>query len=73
MTRQEDLIRQGWKKQATCDESRLSEMMELYAQIGMEVRLEPVHPKNEPGCTGCLQIMPERYKTIYTRKKFGKD
>jgi hypothetical protein len=73
MTREEELIGQGWEKQATYDGPRLSEMIELYAEIGMEVHLEPVHPQNEQTCTGCLQIRPESYKTIYTRKKSGKD
>ena len=69
ITRQEELGRQGWKKQATYDEPRLSEMAEMYKEIGLEVRLEPFNPDEEPGCTGCMASMPEQYKTIYTRKK----
>jgi hypothetical protein len=57
MTRQEELTCQGWKRQATYDEPRLS------------VHLEPFHADEEPGCTGCMAIMPDQYKTIYTRKK----
>lgn len=69
MMRQEELFRQGWERQATYDEPRLSEMADLYKDIGLEVHLEPFHPDEEPGCTSCMAIMPERYKTIYTRKK----
>ncbi len=52
MTREEELIRQGWKKQATYDEPRLSEMADTYREIGLEVHLEAFHPDEEPGCTG---------------------
>lgn len=69
MTSQEALTRQGWEKQATYDEPRLSEVAEMYSEIGLEVHLEPFHADEEPGCTGCMKIMPELYKTIYTRKK----
>ena len=69
LTHQEELTRQGWKRQATYDEPRLSEMADMYKDIGLEVHLEPFHPDEEPGCTGCMAIMPDRYKTIYTRKK----
>ncbi|MGD9238733.1 MAG: hypothetical protein PVG69_01835 [Desulfobacterales bacterium] len=69
MTQQEKLARQGWTRQATYDGPRLSEMTDLYTDIGLEVHLEPFHPDEEPGCTGCMAINPEQYKTIYTRKK----
>ena len=69
MTREEELIRQGLKKQATYDEPRLSEMADTHREIGLEVHLEAFHPDEEPGCTGCMTKMPEKYKTIYTRKR----
>ena len=70
MTRQEELRQRRWERQATYDEPRLSEMADMYAEIGLEVHLEPFHPDEEPGCTGCMAITPEKFKTIYTRKKF---
>ena len=73
MTSAEKLIRSGWKKQATYDDPRLTEMVEAYKEIGLEVHLEPFNPENETGCTDCLQLMPERYKTIYTRQKIDAD
>lgn len=69
MTRAEDLASQGWKKQAVYDEPRLSEMVAMYVEIGMEVLLEPFDPKEESGCHGCLAAYPGLYKTIYTRKR----
>lgn len=71
MTRQEELTRQGWERQVTYDEPRLSEMADMYREIGLEVHLEPFHADEEPGCIGCMEITPELYKTIYTRKKPG--
>jgi hypothetical protein len=57
MTRQEELTRQGLKRQATYDEPRLSEMADMYEEIGLKVHLEPFHPDDEPGCkhAGALQ------------------
>jgi hypothetical protein len=69
MIRQEDLAHQGWQRQATYDEPRLSEMADMYKAIGLEVHLEPFHADEEPGCTACMASTPELYKTIYTRKK----
>lgn len=71
MSRQEKLARQGWQRQATYDEPRLSEMADMYKEIGLEVHLEPLHADEEPDCTGCMAAKPELYKTIYTRKKPG--
>ena len=72
ITPDKKLIKEGWKKQATYDDPRLSEMVEMYAEIGLEVHLEPFNAENETGCTGCMQLMPDRFKTIYTRRKAGK-
>jgi hypothetical protein len=69
MTRQEQLFCEGWQRQATYDEPRLSEMANVYKDIGLEVHLEPFHVDEEPGCTGCMAATPALYKTIYTRKK----
>ena len=69
MTRADELAAQGWQRQATCDEPRLSEMADLYRKIGLEVHVEPFHPEDEKGCIGCLAEAPERYQTIYTRKR----
>ena len=66
---QEDLESQGWQRQTTFDEPRLSEAVETYEEIGFEVRLEPFDPKDEPGCIECMKVSPEKYQTVYTRKK----
>lgn len=73
MTREEELARQGWEKQSTNDEPRLSELVETYKEIGFEIHLEPFHPDEELGCTECMKISPDNYKTIYIRKKSSED
>jgi hypothetical protein len=69
MTPEEKLIQQGWEKQATYDDPRLSEMVDMYKEIGLEVHLEPFNAVNEEGCTGCMALFPDQFKTIYIRKK----
>ncbi len=69
MTREEELTRQGWEKQTAHDEPRLSDVVEMYEEMNFEVHLEPFNPDEESGCITCMKEMPEKYKTIYTRKK----
>ncbi len=69
MTRQEELEKKGWKRQFTADEPRLSEAMGEYQELGFEVLLEPINPREMSGeCTSCLIASCDRYKTIYTRR-----
>ncbi|MGD2270655.1 MAG: hypothetical protein PVI06_09675 [Desulfobacterales bacterium] len=69
MNREEALIKKGWQKKSTNDEPRLSELSEMYAEIGYDVHLEPFDPEEEPGCTECMKLQADRYKTIYIKKK----
>ena len=59
-----------WTKRTTIDEPRLSELVELYEELGFEVLLRPVS-RDELGneCSDCLLSMPDRYQTIYTRPR----
>lgn len=52
MTREQELTSQGWEKRTTYDEPRLSEMVELYRELGFEVHLEPLNPAEELECAG---------------------
>ena len=40
-SKEEQLKREGWMRQFTTDEPRLSEAVELYRSLGYEVHLEP--------------------------------
>jgi len=68
--KEEELKRRGWVRQFVTDEPRLSEAVELYKELGYEVRLEPASFEEvNQICKNCLQADCERYKTIYIRRK----
>ncbi len=64
------LIAQGWERRFTADEQRGKEAMELYSQLGYEVRAEPVLPEEVPNdCQDCRTVLSLYFQTIYTRKR----
>ena len=68
--REEELKKNGWVKQNTIGEPRLSECVELYKSLGYEVHLEPVNPNEmTEECRRCYEKELGTVKTIYTRKK----
>ena len=69
LSREQELSKEGWTKQSTHDEPRLSDIVEMYEEIGLEVLLEPYNPDEESGCTECMRGDTRKYKTIYTRQK----
>jgi hypothetical protein len=76
MKREDELIAAGWERRFIACEPRLSEMVEMYREIGFEVLLEPLPSKDEidqsgceeSGCTACFDVDPDRYRIIFTRK-----
>jgi hypothetical protein len=70
LNRHDQLAAQGWTKRFTADEPRLSEAVEEYQELGFEVLVEPMDLQETTGeCTSCLMVSPDRYRTIYTRRK----
>lgn len=70
-SRHKELEGEGWIRQFTADEPRLSEAVELYDSLGFEVHLEPVtRGELTEECQICFEE-GERYKTIYTRPRRG--
>lgn len=77
MKREDELIDAGWERRFIACEPRLSEMVEMYKEIGFEVHLEPIPSKDEidqasceeSGCTACYDADPEKYRIIFTRQK----
>ena len=65
-----DVDLSGWERRTTIDEPRLSELVETYLEMGFEVVLRPVSGE-EPGeeCSECHMAEPERFRTIYTRRR----
>jgi hypothetical protein len=68
-SREEQLLAEGWKKQSTLGEPRLSEAVQTYREIGFEVILVTFDPEQESSCTICMQNTPEKYQTVFTRPR----
>lgn len=74
--REEELLNSGWERRFIASEPRLSEMVEMYKEIGFEVHLEPLPSKEEldvqgcedSGCTVCFNMDRDRYRIIFTRQ-----
>jgi len=63
------LVAEGWQRRFTVDEPRAQEVQELYAQLGYEVRREPLREaESQDDCHLCLTSAALRLCTIYTRK-----
>lgn len=67
ITRREAPDHEGWQRRFTADPQRAEEMMELYRQLGFEVRAEPA-PLATAECAPCHATMTQ-WLTIYTRKQ----
>ena len=67
---EKELEEEGWVKQTTIGEPRLSEIVELYKSLGYEVRLEPVKlGELDEECRKCYELEEDKVKTVYVRKK----
>lgn len=75
MVRREELESEGWELQSVLSEPRLSEAVELYREIGYEVRVFPFDPEEEGcnGCTDCLKDSTIGVFAVYTRKEGGEN
>ena len=66
------LLKDGWKRQTTIGEPRLSEIVNNYKAMGFEVHVEEFKTEGESGCTTCFdagQGMGFSYGTVYVRKR----
>lgn len=61
-------MEEGWTRQFVAAEPRLSEAVELYRSLGLEVRLEQISPESLEGdCAVCMEAAPDQFRVIYTR------
>lgn len=63
-------LRDGWKRQTTIGEPRLSEIVKNYKAMGFEVHVEEYKAEGE-GCNTCFdagQEMGQVYGEVYVRK-----
>jgi hypothetical protein len=58
-----------WKEVAIDGETHLKRVVDMYEELGFEVRLEEVKPEEVEQCTQCLQESGEKIYRIYARRK----
>ncbi len=64
-----ELVAEGWERRFVADARRAGEAMELYEQLGYEVRAEPAQAEELGNdCDDCQLLLLLQFKTIYTRK-----
>lgn len=62
------LVARGWQRRFMADGRRAQEAMDLYLELGYEVRAEPVRTEEVADeCGDCQLLMALRFTTIYTR------
>ena len=65
-----ELVSEGWERRFIADVRRAEEAMELYEQLGYEVRAEPAQAEElGADCDDCQLFLLLQFKTIYTRKR----
>ena len=58
-----------WQEVAIDGETHLKRVMDMYEELGFEVRLEEVKPEEVEQCTQCLQEKGEKIYRVYARRK----
>jgi hypothetical protein len=58
-----------WQEVALDGETHLTRIVDMYQELGFEVRLEEVKPEEVEQCTKCLQDKGEKIYRVYARRK----
>jgi hypothetical protein len=58
-----------WQDVAIDGEKHLKKVMDMYEELGFEVRLEEVKPEEVQQCTQYLQESGERIYRVHARRK----
>ena len=64
---QQQLEAEGWKIASVSGGAHLKRTIEMYRELGGEVYLEKMKPKDCVGCTKCFTEKNEAVYRIYTR------
>lgn len=62
-------VKEGWTEASISGGSHLKRMVEMYQELGFEVYLEEVDPRECEGCTVCYEVGNETMYRVYTRPK----
>ena len=60
-----------WKEVGIDCETHLRRVIEMYEELGFEVKLEEISPQELEHCIACLEARGEKVYRIYTRRKQG--
>lgn len=58
-----------WQEVAIDGETHLKRLVNMYEELGFEVRLEKVEPGELEQCTKCLEESGEKIYRVYARRK----
>ena len=58
-----------WQEVAIDGEGHVQRMVDMYEELGFEVRLEEVKPEEVEQCTKCFQETGEKIYRVYRRRK----
>ena len=57
-----------WKERFTGEEPRLSEVAQMYRELGFEVRIEPFQSCDDNECQECFKDSKLPISVVYVRK-----
>ena len=60
---------QGWQKRSILDEPRLSEALQMYRELGFEVKVVKLDTGGTSACSVCLDGPDDGTSVVYTRKE----
>ena len=63
-------VKEGWVGRFFGSEPRLTEIVELYTELGFEVVVEKLDIDSCNGCTDCFTDGENSVKAVYTKEKF---
>ena len=65
------LEKEGWQRRSILDEPRLSEVIKMYEDMGLEITVVDFELELAEGCKTCLDCPSGKLKVVYTRPKDG--
>ena len=58
-----------WQEVALDGETHLKRLVDMYEELGFEIRLEEAKPEEVEQCTQCLQESGEKIYRVYARRQ----
>ena len=58
-----------WQEVAIDGETHLKRLVDMYEELGFEIRLEETKPEEVEHCTQCFQESGEKIYRVYTQRQ----